>query len=121
MRRDFFGWHTHRLPCPARVLRWGHWGTPVLLFPTAGGDFEEPERQGLIGALAGLIVGGMDRMNDNEIPFGKTAKEIISEAVKEYKYPVCFDFPAGHGEVNLALVLGKEIRVQIDTSVEIEL
>jgi len=58
MRRDHFGWHTHRLPCPARVLRWGHWGTPVLLFPTAGGDCEEPERQGLIHALAGLIEAG---------------------------------------------------------------
>jgi esterase/lipase superfamily enzyme len=58
MRRDYFGWHTHRLPGPARVLRWGHWGTPVLLFPTAGGDIEEPERQGLIQALAGLIDAG---------------------------------------------------------------
>jgi len=58
MRRDHFGWHTHRLPCPARVVRWGHWGVPVLLFPTAGGDCEEPERQGLIGALAGLIDAG---------------------------------------------------------------
>jgi esterase/lipase superfamily enzyme len=58
MRRDFFGWHTHRLPCPARVVRWGHYGTPVLLFPTAGGDCEEAERQGLIGALAWLIDAG---------------------------------------------------------------
>jgi esterase/lipase superfamily enzyme len=39
-------------------MRWGHWGTPVLLYPTAGGDIEEPERQGLIGALAGLIDAG---------------------------------------------------------------
>ena len=37
MRRDHFNWHTHRLPCPARVVRWGHWGTPVLLF---GADHE---------------------------------------------------------------------------------
>jgi esterase/lipase superfamily enzyme len=58
MRRDYFEWHTHRLPCHARVLRWGHWGTPVLLFPTAGGDIEEPERQGLFGALAGLVDAG---------------------------------------------------------------
>lgn len=58
MRRDFFGWHTHRLPCPARVMRWGHWGTPVLIYPTAGGDFEEPEHRGMIGALAGLIDAG---------------------------------------------------------------
>ena len=58
MRRDSFGWQTHRLPCPARVVRWGHYGTPVLVFPTAGGDCEEIERHGLIGALAGLIDGG---------------------------------------------------------------
>jgi esterase/lipase superfamily enzyme len=58
MRRDFFGWHTHRLPCPARVVRWGHWGAPLLLFPTAGGDCEEAERHGLIGALSGLIDAG---------------------------------------------------------------
>jgi len=32
MRRDFFGWHTHRLPGAARVVRWGHYGAPLLLF-----------------------------------------------------------------------------------------
>jgi len=58
MKKDWFGWQTHRLPCPARVVRWGHWGKPVLLFPTAGGDCEEAERQGLIGALSWLIDAG---------------------------------------------------------------
>lgn len=58
MKRDGFGWQTHRLPCPARIVRWGHYGKPVLLFPTAGGDCEEPERHGLIGALSGLIDAG---------------------------------------------------------------
>ena len=58
MKKDWFGWQTHRLPRDARVVRWGHYGRPVLLFPTAGGDCEEAERQGLIGALAGLIDAG---------------------------------------------------------------
>jgi esterase/lipase superfamily enzyme len=58
MRKDGFGWQTHRLPCPARVVRWGHYGAPVLLFPTAGGDCEEAERHGVIGALSGLIEAG---------------------------------------------------------------
>jgi len=58
MQKDWFAWQTHRLPCPARVVRWGHYGRPVLLFPTAGGDCEETERQGLIGALAGLVDAG---------------------------------------------------------------
>ena len=67
------------------------------------------KRAGKLARLKGLIVGGMNRMNDNVIPFGKTANEIIADVVKEYKYPVCFDFPAGHLEVNLALILGREI------------
>lgn len=58
MKRDFFGWATHRLPCAARVVRWGHYGKPVLLFPTAGGDCEEAEREGLVAALGGLIEAG---------------------------------------------------------------
>jgi esterase/lipase superfamily enzyme len=58
MQKDWFAWQTHRLPCPARVVRWGHYGRPVLLFPTAGGDCEETERQGLVDALAALVEAG---------------------------------------------------------------
>ncbi|RDK88257.1 S66 peptidase family protein [Marinirhabdus gelatinilytica] len=65
------------------------------------------KRNGLLSGLNGLIVGGMTQMNDNTIPFGKTAEEIVWEAVKEYNYPVCFNFHAGHVEDNRALVLGK--------------
>jgi esterase/lipase superfamily enzyme len=36
----------------------GHWGAPVLLFPTAGGDAEEIERMHVIGALWPLIEAG---------------------------------------------------------------
>jgi muramoyltetrapeptide carboxypeptidase len=46
-------------------------------------------------------------MKDNTIPFGKTAEEIILDAVKEYNYPVCFNFPAGHIDRNLTIVMGK--------------
>jgi muramoyltetrapeptide carboxypeptidase len=33
-------------------------------------------------------------------------EELIWEKVKEYNYPVCFDFLAGHIKNNLALKLG---------------
>lgn len=55
MQRESWTWTSTRLPVPARVGRWGHFGTPVLLFPTAGGDFEEVERFQLVGALRELI------------------------------------------------------------------
>jgi muramoyltetrapeptide carboxypeptidase len=71
------------------------------------------KRSGKLKHLKGLIVGGMTDMKDNAIPFGKTAEEIILDAVKEYKYPVCFDFPAGHVDRNLALVLGKKVDLRV--------
>lgn len=58
MQKQAWTWTTPRLPQPARTARWGHFGAPVLIFPTAGGDFEEIERFQLVAALSGLIDGG---------------------------------------------------------------
>lgn len=69
---------------------------------------------GKLSHLKGLIVGGMSDMKDNATPFGKTAEEIILEAVQEYNYPVCFNFPAGHIDRNLALYLGKECKLDVN-------
>jgi len=71
------------------------------------------KRYGKLSDLAGLVVGGMTDMKDNQIPFGKTAEEIILDAVKDYNYPVCFNFPAGHVNRNLALVLGRRMKLVV--------
>lgn len=72
------------------------------------------KRAGLLKDLKGLIVGGMSDMNDNTVPFGKTAKQIIFEAVQEYNYPVCFEFPAGHIKDNRALMMGARINLLVE-------
>lgn len=69
---------------------------------------------GKLNNLKGLIVGGLTNMNDNLVPFGKEACEIIREAVAEYKYPVCFDFPAGHKDPNMALIFGRKILLEVE-------
>jgi len=69
---------------------------------------------GKLKKLKGLIVGGMTDMKDNAIPFGKFPEDIILDAVKEYNYPVCFDFPAGHIDKNLALYFGKEVELNVN-------
>jgi esterase/lipase superfamily enzyme len=51
-------WYSERLEQDIRLVRWGHWGQPVLVFPTAGGDAEEIERMHLVGALWPLIEAG---------------------------------------------------------------
>ena len=51
-------WHSERLEQPVNLARWGWFGQPVLLFPTAGGDFEECERFLMMEALAPLLEAG---------------------------------------------------------------
>ena len=64
------------------------------------------KRSGRLEGIAGLVVGGMNDMNDNTIPFGKTAYEIIAEMVAVYNFPVIFDFKSGHISENLGLIIG---------------
>lgn len=71
------------------------------------------DRAGKLKSLAGLIVGGFTESKDNDIPFGQTVPEIIMEVVKNYDYPVCFDFPAGHIPDNQSLVLGKTFNLSV--------
>ena len=52
------GWWSGRLHREMTLARWGRWGRPLLLFPTAGGDAEEAERMHMIGALGPLIEAG---------------------------------------------------------------
>ncbi len=70
------------------------------------------KRAGILENISGLLVGGMTDMNDNEIPFGRSAEEIIREAVSEYDYPVCFGFPAGHIPDNRPLIMGAQVQMK---------
>ena len=58
MTREVTSWHSPRLDCDISVARWGHFGAPLLVFPTAGGDALEIERMLMIDALAPAIEAG---------------------------------------------------------------
>lgn len=64
------------------------------------------KRAGKLNKLAALVVGSFTEMQDTDRPFGQTIEQIVADKVKEYDYPVCYNFPAGHQEVNFALTLG---------------
>jgi len=51
-------WRSERLERDVTLCRWGSFGQPVIVFPTAGGDAEEIERFLMIDALAGLLDAG---------------------------------------------------------------
>jgi muramoyltetrapeptide carboxypeptidase len=74
------------------------------------------KRAGKLDHLAALVVGSFTDIQDTERPFGQTIEEIIAEKVQEYNYPVCFNFPTGHQEINYTLTLGAvhSLMVNID-------
>ena len=75
--------------------------------------FLQLKRAGKLDKLAGLIVGKFTNNKDTERPYGKTVYEIIHDQVKEYHYPICFDFPVSHEKENYALKVGGEYELKV--------
>ena len=71
------------------------------------------KRAGKLDHLKALVIGGLTDIHDNPDPFGKSVEQAIFDVVKDYDYPVCFGFPAGHQPDNRAIVFGKEAELVI--------
>ena len=72
------------------------------------------KRNGCLESIRGIVVGAMIKMNDNEIPWGKNAIEIIEDVTKKYNIPVIYNFPAGHIHDNRALILGSKVTLDVN-------
>ncbi len=71
------------------------------------------KRSGKLSSLAGLIIGGFTELKDTTTHFGQDVYNIIIDKVKEYNYPVCFDFPVSHTDRNYALKVGVKHRLSV--------
>ncbi len=58
MHKEHQHWYTPRLNREIGVVVYGHWGLPLLVFPTSGGDEWEHEAQSMIAALGDFIDAG---------------------------------------------------------------
>jgi len=77
------------------------------------------KRCGCFDGLNGLIVGGMTKMRDNDIPWGKNANQIITDVTKGYSFPILYNFPAGHFRDNRALIFGKQVSLELNKETSI--
>lgn len=74
------------------------------------------KRNNKFSKIAGLIVGSMQDIHDNSIAFGKSANEIIYAHTKDYDFPICFNFLAGHINNNNSIILGKKSQLDINNN-----
>lgn len=71
------------------------------------------KRAGKLSKLNGLIFGIFSDNKDTERPFGQDLHELLWNIVKEYDFPVCFDFPVSHTDRNYALKVGVNHRLKV--------
>lgn len=64
---------------------------------------------GVLEKLSGLIIGQFTEYNVEDRSIGKDLYSALSDLVKEYKYPVSFNFPVGHVANSLPLICGAEV------------
>ena len=74
------------------------------------------KRSNKLDKLKALIVGTFNNIkaDDPGEDFGKTIYDMVLEKVKEYNYPVCFNFPVGHQKENYALKCGIQHRLIVN-------
>jgi esterase/lipase superfamily enzyme len=97
MHTEYHRWFSSRLQRDSGVRVYGHWGSPLLAFPTSGGDEWEFEHQGMIAALAGFIDGGRVKVftvgansdesfyNRGAHPFHRSYKQAQYDAYLRYE------------------------------------
>jgi esterase/lipase superfamily enzyme len=76
-------WHSERMGQDLTLVRWGHYGVPVLLFPTAGGDAEEVERHHLVRFLTPMIDAGRIKVYSCDSAAGRAMAR--NEGSTEYR------------------------------------
>jgi esterase/lipase superfamily enzyme len=94
------------------VATYGHWGRPVLAFPTEGGDAGEFERRGMVAAIDGLLAAGRVKLycvdsfdseswSDRAIPLEERARrhQFYESWILDHVVPFIRDDCAGAAEV----------------------
>jgi muramoyltetrapeptide carboxypeptidase len=69
---------------------------------------------GALSEISGLIVGQFSETEEDPLMHA-TIYEIIARAVQDYDIPVCFNFPVGHVDENLPLIVNAEVCLEVSS------
>lgn len=67
---------------------------------------------GVLERLSGLVIGQFTEYEETR-SLGKVLYEALADVVREYGYPVCFNFPVGHVRRNLPLINGARVTLEV--------
>jgi esterase/lipase superfamily enzyme len=95
-------WHSPRLEREVTVARWGETGTPLLIFPTAGGDAEEIERFHIIDTLGEYLAEGRIKIYSCDSVAGRVM--LASEGSPQHQMWMLDRFQAFVGEELVPLI-----------------
>jgi len=68
--------------------------------------FQQLLRAGKLDRLAGLAIGQFSKIDDENVSFGESWKEVITHATNAFSYPIGFGFSVGHEAENMPIIMG---------------
>ncbi|MDT0557982.1 LD-carboxypeptidase [Ichthyenterobacterium sp. W332] len=72
------------------------------------------KRAGYFDNCKGVLVGDFTKMKKNNTAlWGSSIEQLIIDALSEYNFPIAFNMPAGHEKDNRAMILGREIQLNV--------
>lgn len=71
------------------------------------------KRAGYFDNCKGLLVGDMSKLRKNTTLWGSTIEQLILDALSDYNFPIAFQMPAGHEKDNRALLLGRNVTLNV--------
>lgn len=74
------------------------------------------KRAGYFENCKGVIVGDMSKLRKNTTLWGSSVEQLVLDALSEYNFPIAFNMPAGHEMDNRAMILGREVELEVKKS-----
>jgi esterase/lipase superfamily enzyme len=128
MKREYHRWYSHRLGMELGVIVYGHYGQPLLGFPTSAGDEGELEGQSMIGALSDFIdagrlkfftvnsINGYSFYNKGAHPFHRSyVQSVFDSYLREEVVPFIWDNCQSSG-IAISTMGARSVRTTLQTA-----